>query len=216
MSRLVDIILLYAGIWNAFNAQDNTNYYVTVNSNLLVPSANSSRYTYPIIGYNKELDNSNMIGGFGLGFTMDKPINDKLNFKPYVHVSRIRYWDEAGRFGSFTDTYFSVGTSTVIGLGGLLQVEVPGELKIGTGLSSQILVKSKTEAVYSDFELNSEVKSYKRLLLTIPIEMQLSKRKMQYAIRYEHSLMNAYNKNLKDYLNDRYGVLFFTVGYKLK
>jgi len=197
-------------------AQDDKQLHVTLNGNLLIPSANSSRYTYPIYGFSKDLAQSHMIGGFGIGINRTKRINEKLNTKHFAHLSRTKYWDEAGRFGLFTDKFYSVGTSTVLGAGGLLQAEVPGGIKLGAGLSSQILVKAKTTAVNAEVAFSSEIKSYKRMLIALPVEIELSKNKMQYAIRYEHSLMNAYNRNLKEYLTDKYGLLFFSVGYRIK
>ena len=216
MSRLFVVFVLILGFFLDTKAQDEKEYYVTVNGNLLVPTANSSRYTYPIYGFSKDLAQPHMIGGFGVGVNMNKAINDKVHLKHFVHLSRTKYWDEAGRFGLFTEKFYSIGTSTILGAGSVMHLEVPGGIKVGTGLSTQILLKAKTNAINSEVNFNTEIKSYKRLLLALPIEVQVNKNKMQYAVRYEHSLVNAYNKNLKDYLDDRYGVLFFTVGHRIK
>jgi hypothetical protein len=213
------VLLIFTLCWWAVlnaTAQSDTYFCVSLNTNIVVPTAKSERYTYPIYGLNADLADQHMIGGFGLQFSFTKPITDKLEIKPYLHLSRIKYWDES-TYNQWNSTlFYTIGTSYILGVGGLVQVEIPGSIKLGAGLASQTQLKATSKAAYAKDLYNVRVNSYKTILLTLPIEVGYAKDKMQYAVRYEHPLMNAYRASLSEYLEDRYGVVYFSVGYRIK
>ena len=194
--------------------QDTTSFFITANANLLTPTPNSGRSTYPIYGINGDLERTHMIGGFGLGMSMTHPFSEKLHVKTYLNLSRIKYWDESLVFKLANPVYF-IGTSYVSMIGGLVQLEVPGDIKIGTGISAQVLWKANTKSVLSNLELEYDVNVYKRVVPVLPIAVEFHNGKMQYTVRYDHLLTNMYKNSLSDNFMERYGLVFFTAGRKI-
>jgi hypothetical protein len=155
-----------------------------------------------------------MIGGFGIGMSMTHSFSEQLHVKTYLNVSRIKYWNEAVIL-KFSNPIYSVGTSYVSMIGGLVQLGVPGNIKIGTGLSAQVLWKANSKSILSSLDLEYDVNTYKRVVPVLPLAVEYGSIKMQYAISYNQLLMNTYKNSLSDNFMERYGLIFFTIGRKI-
>jgi hypothetical protein len=57
---------------------------------------------------------------------------------------------------------------------------------------------------------------YKRLMPMLPLELSLKFEKLFVNLRYEHGLLNRLKKDLSEYKEDKYGLLFFELGFCMK
>lgn len=225
MRRLLLLILVTSVFMQTRTfAQDSATSFITLNANIFNPRisfgsakfATYGRSAYPVYGYNEEFTKPHMIGGFGLGYNMSIPFQEKLDIKPYVNLSRIRYWD-APIYERYTKEIIqTVGTSYTLRIGGLVQYQLPWNIEIGTGLAAQVLLHANSKLLYTDDVFDEKVRYYKNVTAYFPIEVQFSYQKMQFGIRYELMISNSYKKNLAPYLDERSRVLFFTIGYRVR
>jgi hypothetical protein len=200
----------------------NAEYYLTVNGNLYLPFKNPQKGIYPILGYDKGTDAKVLIGGWGAGIAACQPIKRKLNLKGEVNLSKHTYWDEPVTFsnesGSALGPFVAGSSDYAIGITATAQYFFTNKLAIGTGVGSQLLLVSlsRLPKIYDSEKLIAVNRYYKPIMPTWPVELSYKLQKKLFNVRYEHGLVNRLKGDLKRVKNDRYGLLSFEVGFKIK
>lgn len=217
------IIFLLHALTIASYSQDNTfEYFITVNTNLYLPINNSNKGMYPILWYDKANDPKIMVGGFGVGFTMLKSFKEKLNLKGQGNFSRHTYWDDPSILTTITNQPFaSISPKTsdyTLGLAGLFHYALSKKISVGTGLGAQILFVSRSRSVllYADEPLNFVNNYYKPFMPVVPLELSFKSKRTLLNIRYEYGLLNRIRGDLAKEQTDRFGLLTFEIGFRIK
>jgi hypothetical protein len=206
-------------------AQSENEYYVTTSANFYIPVKNPQKGIYPILGYDENEDPKFQIGGFGLGFSMTGSLYGKFIIKGQGNISRHVYWDESfelrdpnnNPLGSFTGST----TEYTIGLTATVHYLITPKFMIGTGLGTRILLNSSSklpDASAYGVDLQGTVRNtyYKPVLPIIPLEFSCKLKKTLWILRYEYGLLDRYRGDLADADTDKYGLLIFEVGFKIK
>jgi hypothetical protein len=225
MKRVFVLAFVFVLFCLSIQAQDSIEYFITGNGNLYLPFS-SGKGMYPILGYDKEVRPKFLIGGFGIGFSGWKKIGSKTSIKGQANISRSVYWESAvlsiGPNPSqvIGETALSSADYT-FGLTGTIHYHLSPMLSVGTGFGLQALIGSymyfRAEAdIYNSSRYLGRNQYYKRVMPTIPVELSAKFRKMFVNLRYEHGLLDRLKKDLAEYQSDRYGLLFFEVGFKVK
>lgn len=218
------IILCFVIPLNVF-AQSDYEYYVIASANFYIPVKNPQKGIYPILGYDKREDPKFQIGGFGLGFSMTGSLYEKFIIKGQANISRHVYWDESfdlrdpnnNPLGSFTGST----TEYTIGLTATVHYLVTPKFMIGTGLGTRILLNSRSKlpdlyGTGGNVPSTTRNTHYKPLLPIIPLEFSYKFKKTLWILRYEYGLLDRYRGDLADADTDKYGLLIFEVGFKIK
>src|SRR5690554_830934 len=89
-------------------------FYLVANANLYFSGISSEKEVYPILGYNKDVDPKVLVGGFGIGGLVYKPIFGKFEAKGQINFTKHTYWEASQTLtdhsGSPIDIYY-YGTS---------------------------------------------------------------------------------------------------------
>jgi hypothetical protein len=224
MKRFFFAILLFVST-KSFAQNKSCEWFITPNVNLYIPVNNPAKGVYPVLWYDSETKPKLLIGGFGMGISVYKPLTEKISLKGQVNLSKYTYWDErfyARESGSLYKDYLSGSSDYTLGLTVTAHYFITKKLSMGTGLGSHILLISLSRL--PELELNTGKSSggvarnryYKPLMPVFPIELSLKLEKILFNIRYEYGLLNRIKGDLKQYLNDRYSLLVFEVGFKIK
>lgn len=167
-------------------------------------------------------------GGFGVGFSAWKQIKGKTSIKVQGNISRSVYWEtgEVLRTGpnpfDITGDIMLSSTDYTFGVTGTIHYSLSPTFSVGAGLGSQILLGSylylrSDMSSFNDSGRNvGRNRYYKAAMPTVPIEVSAKIRKVLFNIRYEHALLNRLKKDLAEYKSDRYSLLFFEIGFKIR
>lgn len=207
----------YLTIQLAISQEKQTEWYITANANLYYPIQTPSKGVYPILWYDRETDPNILIGGFGIGGAVYHPLTEKILLKGQLNLSKHSYWNETV---SIVDEsgglYYSYQPSTADYMAGISATAnyffIP-KLGIGTGLGAQYLLASLTRQP-KEFGDLSRNRFYVPLVVTLPIEATLKLSKTLFLVRYEHSLTNRLHAESN--FKDRFGLVYFEVGFKIK
>ena len=195
-------------------------YFITGNSNLYVPVNSPQKGTYPVLGYDDELDPKFLIGGFGIGVTGWKPLGSRTSLKMNAGLARNVYWDEPhfltenGMDGAGPVHVRS--SDFTLGLSGVVHYHLTGKLYAGGGIGARALFHSVAKLKNFHFDVNLVNRHYKPVMPVVPVEVALKSKKLLFSICYEYGLLNRLKGDLGGYRNDRYGLLVFEVGVRVK
>jgi hypothetical protein len=196
-------------------------YYITMNGNFYLPGDNDAKGTYPLLWYDKSEDPKFQIGGFGLGCTAFRKVNEKITWKFQANVSKHKYW-EATEFRDGVNQLlarYSVPTSDVtFGLMAGIHYHVSEKVSAGSGISTHLLLVSysKDNSFPNDEKRIIHNKYYKPVIPLVPLEVSLLLGKTLLNIRYEYALLNRYRGDLSDSAKEKYSVLTFEIGYRVR
>ena len=196
-------------------------YFVTVNGNLYLPVNTPEKGVYPILGYDKETDSKVLIGGMGLGFSAFKQIKNKFSLKGQANLSKHTYWDTptwlVDDMGNPLNLFASGSSDYAIGLTASINYNLTRRLSVGTGLGGQILLisLSRLPQVYDSKKLIAVNNYYKRFMPVLPVELSYKSDKKIFNIRYEYGLLNRLKGDLKSFKDDKFGMLFFEIGFRI-
>lgn len=207
------------------HAQEEFEYFISLNGNLYV-SRNSEKGMYPILGYDKEVKPKLLIGGFGLGIAAFKKVMPKLTLKAQANLSRSVYWESfVYTNGPLQSDIIGVGSASstdyTLGITATPHYQLNKMFSVGTGIGVQALLISAlyTRDNFPNVDHERFVgynRFYKTFMPVVPIEFSLKINKVLVNVRYEHGLLNRLKKDIAEYKNDRYGLLFFEVGYRIR
>ena len=216
------LLLLVSTVLPAFCQTPAQEYYITINGNLYVPINNPEKGMYPIFGYDKETDSKILIGGLGFGISGIKSVQPKINLKGQANLSKHTYWNKALEFtnatGSPIGAFVSGSSDYTLGITVTAHYFLSNKISVGTGLGTQIMLISLSRMP----EINDVKKSlavnrfYQPVIPTLPVELSGKFQKKIITIRYEHGLINRYKGELKNYQKDKFGLLTFELGFKIK
>lgn len=225
MRRITLIICLFLLAGGSVSAQAPMERYITFNTNLFVPIG-SDKSMYPIIGYNKEVDPKLLVGGFGAGFAISKSLKEDLKWKAQANLSRHTYWDEslelrdAGNVPLGPFAYSSVDYCAT--LMGTAELSLNKRFSVGAGLGAKILLVSfsrlpdRKNSSFNGKKSLAENAMYKTIIPVIPLELSYKMKRNQIVLRYEQGLMNRYKRDLAEYKKDRFGIISFEYGWRIK
>ncbi len=214
---------LTLSVYTSVYCQSKYEYFLTGNGNLYVPR-NQGKGLYPILGYDKETKPKVLIGGFGVGFSAWKKIKPKTSLKWQGNISRSVYWEAL----QFTDpNNVPIGDASAsstdysLGLTGTVHYNISKIFSVGSGIGIQTMIISAFYFRHGSLPDNTDRligynHYYKRLMPMLPLELSLKFEKLFVNLRYEHGLLNRFKKDLSEYKKDKYGLLFFELGIRLK
>ncbi len=220
-SRYIILSLFLIVSAKAFCQDTAYEYFVTGSGNLYLPIDNPEKGVYPIVGYSKKTSPNLLIGGWGVGFSVLKPHGEKLSFKGQANLSKQTYWDQPFVItdeGRNPIQDFVAGTSDyAMGVTATAHYSLTQRLSVGTGLGGQVLLVSLSRIPTTDeTKLPIAVNRYYRPLMpTLPVELTYKLQSVLFNVRYEHGLLNRLRGELKDYKQDRFGLLTFEVGLRI-
>lgn len=219
---LAGSIVLSAG---AFAQERQYEFFIVGNTNLYFPGNGSGKGIYPILWYDKTTKPKILIGGFGVGVSVFRAITEKVGVKGQANVSKNAYWDEAMELRGYNNEplgHFQYGSSDFsVGIGGILHYFLSRKMSVGTGLGARLFTITLSRMpVFENFELVADdfaVNRYNKTILpVIPVEWSLKGEKLLFNIRYEYGLSNRYKADLAEYKKERFGVLYFEVGWRIR
>ena len=205
----------------SLQAQEAVEYFVSGNANLYLPF-NSEKGMFPILGYDKETKPKVLIGGFGVGFAAAKRLNDRTSLKGQVNISRSVYWESfvfTNNVAAVTGQTDATSTDYTLGLLGTFHFHLSPAFSMGTGIGTQVLMASYLNLRDDALEVSGYIgrnRFYKPVMPTIPIELTWRFKKMFANLRYEHGLLDRFKNDLAEDKTDKYGLLFFEFGIKVK
>jgi hypothetical protein len=206
--------------------QRDLEWFVSPNVNMYIPVNTPGKGTYPILWYDKKTQPKVLVGGFGIGTSVLKPFRENLTLKGRGNVSKQNYWDApitlTDQNGSPLADFQSSSSDYNLGLAATLHYQLTPAFSAGTGLGTQVLLYSLTRLPGYDGGVNpkkTQVVSnryYKPVVLVLPVELSLKLEKLLLNVRYEQGLQNRLKSDLAQYQKDRFGILTFEVGFRLK
>ncbi|GEO02666.1 hypothetical protein AAE02nite_03300 [Adhaeribacter aerolatus] len=197
-------------------------YFITLNGNLYLPINNPEKGVYPILGYDKETDSKVLIGGMGVGLAAFKSVKNNLMLKGQANLSKHTYWDEplyiVDDVGNPLNRLVAGSSDYAIGLTVSVNYFLTPKISVGTGLGTQILLVSlsRLPQVYDSKKLVAVNNYYKRFVPVLPIELSYKSNKKLFNVRYEHGLLDRLKGDLQNVQDDKFGLLVFEVGFRIR
>jgi hypothetical protein len=114
---------------------------------------------------------------------------------------------------------YATSADYTLGITGTAHYHLAPALSLGTGFGvramfiSYMFVRSEW---YGESRYVGRNQYYKTFMPMLPIEMSWRFKKLFVNLRYEHGLLNRLKKDLAEYKSDKYGLVFFEVGFKVK
>lgn len=220
--KLYMVLFLWLAISiQALGQSGEYEYFITVNGNLYLPINNADKGVYPIIAYDKETSPKLLIGGLGAGISAYKTIHERLSLKPQVNLSKHTYWDKpivvTNGLGTAIFPFLSGSSDYSLGIAATIHYFLTKNISFGTGLGGQVLLLSLSRIPDTNYEPKTVAvnRYYKPFMPTLPVELSCKFKSKMFNIRYEHGLLNRYRGDLKDYSEDKFGLLTFEVGFKI-
>jgi hypothetical protein len=203
------------------SAKGQVEYFLSGNVNLYSPEGAEGKSTYPIMWYDKETEPKFLIGGFGFGGFVTKQVNEKILLKGEVNISRHAYWEaidfrDPGNVPIGSSYY---GTSDLaVHLLPTINYRLGKNLFLGSGFGASVLLASYSRVQEFQVDTPDLVRNryYRTITPLIPFELSMKRMKKFYSIRFEQSLGSRYKKELAEFKKDRYGIISFSIGWKLK
>ena len=205
----------------SLQAQEAVEYFVSGNANLYLPF-NSEKGMFPILGYDKETKPKVLIGGFGVGFAALKNIKKRTSLKGQINISRSVYWESfifTNNVAAVTGQTDATSTDYTLGLLGTFHFHLSPAFSMGTGIGTQVMMVSYLNLREDALEVSEYIgrnRFYKPVMPTLPIELTWRFKKMFANLRYEHALLDRFKNDLAEDKTDKYGLLFFELGIKVK
>lgn len=216
---ILGVIMIIAS--NMYSQNNSTEWFGSCQTNLYFPISTSTKGTYPILWYDRETNPKVLIGGFGVGTMLYKPIKNKLFFKGIATLSKISYWDEpllAKDFNGNPQGEIQRGSSDyLVHISGLVHYFFTDKISVGGGLGTHLnIVTFARIPTQKQDEVSVGVqRHYKTLMPIIPLELSYKTLKKVFSIRYEQGLLNRYKKDLAQYKKEKLGLLMFEIGFKI-
>jgi hypothetical protein len=215
-------LLIFFVLSYALQAQKPVEYFVSGNANLYLPFS-SEKGMFPILGYDKDTKPKVLIGGFGAGFAALKNIKKRTSLKGQINLSRSVYWESfvfTNNVAAVTGQTDATSTDYTLGLLGTFHLHLSPAFSMGTGIGTQVLIASylnlREDALDDGSVYIGRNRFYKPVMPTIPIELTWRFKKMFVNLRYEHGLLDRFKNDLAEDKTDKYGLLFFEFGIKVK
>jgi hypothetical protein len=207
-------------------AQDRQHeFFIVGNTNLYLPGNGSENGIYPILWYDKTTKPKVLIGGFGVGVSIFRSLSENFSLKGQANFSKNTYWDEPMELRGYMNEplgHFQYGSSDFsLGINGTVHYFLSDKMSVGTGFGARLftLTLSRIPAFENSglFAGDISINHYNKTILpVIPIEWSLKGEKLLFDIRYEYGLSNRYKAELAKYTTDRFSVLYFEVGFRLR
>ena len=199
-------------------------WQIHINGNETYHIGNETLGYYPIFWYSSNDDRGVLIGGFGLGASYSRPLNEKIDVKYQINAQRSRYYDSPIILRDFNGALVGgvLGINTNYNISGFALPQVylfkKINLKAGLGLGFRYYLHSKSDygEAYIQGNLTAlKVKNNSRspFLITIPLELSQTIKRWVFAVRAEGSINSTSLLNL--YNNERSVMFFVEIGYKL-
>jgi hypothetical protein len=211
-----------------FSQNTGFEWFFTPNANLSLLINTPTKGAYPILWYDKETDPKLLIGGFGMGLSAFKTVSGKVGLKGQTNLSKQTYWDEpimaTDESGFPIQTVLTGSSDYSLGITATAHYFLSKKLSVGTGLGAQVLLLSLSRLP----EINTtwgpsppekgiaRNRYYKPIMPVVPLEISLKLNKTLFNIRYEYGLLNRLKGNMAQYKTDRFSLLTFEVGFKIK
>jgi hypothetical protein len=209
---------------STFAQERQYEFFIVGNTNLYLPGKGSEKGIYPILWYDKTTKPKVLIGGFGIGLSVFRSLSENLSLKGQANFSRNTYWDEPMDLRGYMNEplgHFQYGSADFsLGINGAVHYFLSDKMSVGTGFGVRLftLTVSRTPG-FENFELADNISKNhynKRISPVIPVEWSLKGGKLLFGIRYEYGLSNRYKAGLAEFKSDRFSVLYFEMGLRIR
>jgi hypothetical protein len=224
ISAIFCLLFLIASL-DSFGQNKAAQWFLTANGNFYIPIDNKGKGIYPILGYDKATSPKVLLGGAGLGAAMLKPLTRDLSFKAQANLSKHTYWDEPVLIRDYVANpvgeYQSGSSDLGLGLAGMIHYALIGDFSVGVGLSAQATVISMSHKpgmyIGTEIEPGFVVNHYyKTIVPMVPVELSYRHKKLLFNVRYEAGLINRLKGDLAQFKSDKFSLLTFEFGYRIK
>jgi hypothetical protein len=211
MKKLIyTLIILCIGSLEMVIAQtEKPTLYINLNANTYLSSKPVKEATFGIGDI-----------GLGLGVSRIQPIKSKLFLKYRGNISFNSYTDQVAPFKDPTgQSLGNILPSTLdftLNLSTTINYSLSDNFAVGTGIGFRTLLHSASEYSTNQFKIETVNAHYKRVMPVLPIEMSLKISKVLLNLRYEYSILNKIRGDLSDYVTERFGIVSFEIGYKIR
>lgn len=225
LTRILSTFVFSIVCSTAFGQTSDLEWFITANGNLYIPRNNPDKGVYPILWIDKDTDPKLLIGGLGLGVSVFKPYREKVSWKGQANLSRHAYWDKPVLLTSNTADpigYFTPGSvDLALGFTATAHYFLSKHFSVGTGLGAQLLLASSTRSLPSSYQFTGKQKLianhyYKPLIPVLPLEASLKFNRVLLNVRYEHGLLNRFKGDLGRTQKDKFSLLTFEIGFKIR
>jgi len=145
-----------------------------------------------------------------------------VDLKRQINLNKITYWNNPltmrDAVGSPVDAFHYSSADFTLGLNFIIHYSLSNNIVLGSGVGSRVLLYSHSRAPLipnSDDSKHYSNGFYKTIMPTIPVEISYKLKRTMFTVRYEQALLNRYRNDLKDYQSEKYGLLFFEIGFSL-
>lgn len=213
---------------NSALCQDKSpEWYLTASTNGYLPRSGSSKSTFPVIGYNRDVSPKFLVGGFGIGATVRKPLTSELHIQGKVNFSRQVYWEEPMPMQDLIGATITFGQMAspdyVLNIGATAHYHLSPKLYVGTGLGTQVMLLSLSrtpEVILYGYEPTKSKliinNYYKRFTPVLPLEISYLLKNTLINLRYDLGLTGRLKGELGKSTKERFSLLTLEVGFKLK
>ncbi|KAA3620981.1 MAG: hypothetical protein DWQ02_28505 [Bacteroidetes bacterium] len=223
MAMNLNKFFLIAAFLLGFFGLKSQDWTIHLNGNETYPIGNDQLGQYPILWYSSTEGRGVLVGGFGLGVSYRKPLNDQLNIKLQLNGQRSRFYDEPTIFTDFNGAPLGgiIGINTNLNISALaipsLSITPGKAFNLGLGLGARGVLWSRTDyGVASvngvETELKLKNKSLAPFVLLLPVEASWTSGRFSVATRAEFSITKTTRLSNK---NDRSFILFIELGYRI-
>jgi hypothetical protein len=198
--------------------------FLTGSLNSYLP-INSENRAVILVGSNKGTKPKNFFGGFGIGVTVVKNLEGKINIKGSCNLSQHTYRNAAIIFVDNNNTplgeYESHSNDYLFSFQGMGRYALGEKLHFGAGLGVDLLMLSLVENPLGSFSGRDKVtfirdSNYRSIMPVFPLELSIKNPRAFYTLRYEQALLNKFKGDLAKTAKQSYGVILFEVGIRIK
>jgi long-subunit fatty acid transport protein len=106
-----------------------------------------------------------------------------------------------------------------LGLSVTVHYFITQKFSVGTGLGGQVLLLSLSRLPKNLAPSNGVIYAngyYRPFIPVLPVELSLKLRKVLFTIRYEYGLINRLKGDLGSYQKDKFALLTFEMGFRIR
>jgi hypothetical protein len=227
MIRKLILVTFLIFIFGNIKAQDaGIDWYINTSINCYIPTGDSEKSVFPVIGFNKNTSPKVLLGGIGFGIAAWVPVSNHIYLKPYLNLSKLTYWDDPmpirDPVSNAMGHYQSWSSDYTVNPGIVVHYELGNQFSVGTGIAAHVMAVSlirlpDAEAYYGTVKPGglSMAKNYKRINPVVPLEASYRLNQLMLNLRYEMGLLNKLRGDLGKSTSEKFGVFALEVGFKL-
>lgn len=224
--KLLFVALLIFTLGEVKAQRAGIDWYINASVNCYIPTGDSEKSVFPVLGYNKDTSPKLLTGGVGVGVAAWTPVANNFYLKPYLNLSKLTYWDDPVALrdpvGNSMGYYQAWSSDYTVNPGIVAHYELASQFTVGAGIAAHVMAVSlirlpDAEGYYGTVTKGglSAAKHYKRVNPVMPLELTYRLNKLMLNLRYEVGLLNKLKGDLGMSTSEKFDVLALEIGFKL-